>query len=66
MFLLVAMVLLSEGKVSQGLLSTTNSRLPEVDFIHRVEMDQQGAFFLLWTPREEDIIFEVQVSLQTV
>lgn len=31
-------------------------------FMHSVVLDQQGSYVLLWTPRKDDIVFEVQVS----
>ncbi|MPC37085.1 DBH-like monooxygenase protein 1 [Portunus trituberculatus] len=36
--------------------------LPEVSFMHSVVLDQQGSYVLLWTPRKEDVVFEVQVG----
>ncbi|KAL7633131.1 UNVERIFIED_CONTAM: hypothetical protein RMT77_016501 [Armadillidium vulgare] len=48
-------------KYGEGFLDAAVSRLPEVDMVHRAELDQLGSYVLLWNPREEDIVFEVQV-----
>ncbi|KAB7497844.1 MOXD1-like protein 1, partial [Armadillidium nasatum] len=48
-------------KYGEGFLDAAISRLPEVDMVHRAELDQLGSYVLLWNPREEDIVFEVQV-----
>ncbi|CAL4059444.1 unnamed protein product, partial [Meganyctiphanes norvegica] len=45
-----------------GLLGPQGVVLPPKDFVHRAQLDQYGAYVMLWTPREEDIIIEVQVS----
>ena len=39
--------------------------LPPMNFMHRVVMDAGHAYVLLWTPLEEKIIIEVQVSPET-
>lgn len=30
--------------------------------MHRAVMDREGKYVMLWTPGDEDIVFEVQVS----
>lgn len=36
--------------------------LESKDLMHRAVLDQEGKFVMLWTPRDEDIVIEVQVS----
>ncbi|XP_069946724.1 MOXD1 homolog 1-like isoform X2 [Cherax quadricarinatus] len=38
-----------------------NNRLPLVKFLHRVVMEEADKYVMLWTPRKDDIIIEVQV-----
>ncbi|KAG0721915.1 DBH-like monooxygenase protein 1 [Chionoecetes opilio] len=38
------------------------STMPEVTFMHTLVLDTQGSFLMLWTPREDDIVFEIQVG----
>nr|XP_045584690.1 DBH-like monooxygenase protein 1 homolog [Procambarus clarkii] len=35
-------------------------KLPHLE--HRALLDQDGAYVMLWTPREKDVVFEVQVA----
>lgn len=32
------------------------------DLMHRAVLDQEGKYVMLWTPRDEEIVIEVQVS----
>ncbi|ROT68031.1 dopamine beta hydroxylase [Penaeus vannamei] len=36
--------------------------LESKDLMHRAVLDQEGKFVMLWTPRDEDIVIEVQVA----
>ncbi|XP_050715576.1 uncharacterized protein LOC126998176 [Eriocheir sinensis] len=36
--------------------------LPVVSFMHSAVLDQQGSVVMLWSPREEDIVFEIQAG----
>ncbi|XP_071533457.1 DBH-like monooxygenase protein 1 [Panulirus ornatus] len=49
---------------SVGVDAVPAAPLPPMDFQHRALLDQEGTYFMLWTPREKDIIFEVQVATQ--
>lgn len=40
--------------------------LESKDLMHRAVLDQEGKFVMLWTPRDEDIVIEVQVSASTL
>lgn len=40
--------------------------LESKDLMHRAVLDQEGKFVMLWTPRDEDIVIEVQVSAGTL
>lgn len=37
-------------------------QLPDTKLMHSVMLDQQGDYLLSWTPREKDVVFEVQVA----
>lgn len=45
-----------------GVCAQAPSDLPPVSHSHRVVLDQDGAFVMLWTPRDDAIDIEVQVS----
>ena len=47
--------------VSHLMSSGVMGVLPEVTLTHRAELDQRGYFVMLWTPREKDILIELQV-----
>ncbi|XP_042238957.1 uncharacterized protein LOC121877254 isoform X2 [Homarus americanus] len=36
--------------------------LPPIDLVHQVVLDQTGKYVMRWTPRDNDIIIEVQVA----
>ncbi|KAK8380027.1 hypothetical protein O3P69_016584 [Scylla paramamosain] len=50
------------GTITAPDLQPLQESLPEVTFMHSVVLDQQGSYVLLWTPRKEDVVFEVQVG----
>ncbi|KAG7172306.1 MOXD1 1-like 1 [Homarus americanus] len=48
--------------VGMGVWAEPAEDLPSIPLQHRVVLDQEGAYYLLWTPREKDVVFEVQVA----
>ncbi|XP_042880997.1 uncharacterized protein LOC122258825 [Penaeus japonicus] len=50
------------GAEDQAKPSGTVGSLPPMDLMHRAVMDQEEAYVMLWTPREKDVVFEVQVK----
>ncbi|XP_069946728.1 MOXD1 homolog 1 [Cherax quadricarinatus] len=61
----VIVVMLVVMLVVVGVLSidsTDTGVLPPVDLMHRVVLDPMDKYVLQWTPREKDVIFEVQVA----
>lgn len=44
-----------------GVVGQRAGSLPPFDFHHRAVMDHRGAYVMLWTPLQDQIIIEVQV-----
>lgn len=45
-----------------GVCAQRTNDLQPVSHSHRVVLDQDGAFVMLWTPRDDAIVMELQVS----
>ncbi|XP_047476487.1 DBH-like monooxygenase protein 1 [Penaeus chinensis] len=45
-----------------GVTSLPGGPLPPMAFRHFAVLDQRGDFHLLWTPGEQDVVFEIQVA----
>ena len=43
----------------------SSNDLPPMNYSHMVVLDQNNAFVMLWTPRENDIEIEIQVRKLT-
>ena len=56
----LVVLIISNGCLA--LISKPSEVLPVKNFAHRVVLDQDGAFIMLWTPHKDKIEFEVQVS----
>lgn len=57
----VLMVVVVVGMGVSGVAATGVP--PPQDLTHRVVLDQTGSYVMLWTPQENDIVIEVQVSI---
>ena len=45
-----------------AIISKPSEILLQNNFVHRVVLDQDGAYIMLWTPLDDKIEIEVQVS----
>ena len=48
--------------VAAVLICAAEGSLPTADFQHHAVLDQRGAFVMMWTPGDDNIKVEVQVS----
>lgn len=51
----------SDNIITAPSLKPLPKSLPAVSFMHSTVLDQEGSVVMLWTPTEEDIVFEIQV-----
>ncbi|XP_071518368.1 DBH-like monooxygenase protein 1 [Panulirus ornatus] len=51
-----------EVQKCDGSTVMTGGSLEVIDLVHRIVLDPSGGFVMLWTPREDDIVIEVQVA----
>ncbi|XP_050714988.1 uncharacterized protein LOC126997820 [Eriocheir sinensis] len=58
----VAAVAVAAAVGGGGVCVQAQSDLPPMSHSHRVVLDQDGAFVMLWSPRDNAIVIEVQVA----